>query len=77
MVTPQELCEIEEIKNLRYLYAHYYDGNRTDELVDLFTEDAVCDFGESYGKWVGKERSTGSTPPRQRADAPTTASSTT
>lgn len=55
MVTPEELCEIEEIKNLRYLYAHYYDGNRTDELVDLFTEDAVCDFGESYGKWVGKE----------------------
>ena len=37
MVTPEELCEIEEIKNLRYLYAHYYDGNRTDELVDLFT----------------------------------------
>lgn len=55
MVTIAELCEIEEIKNLRSLYAHYYDGNRIDELVALFTEDAVCDFGENYGKWVGKE----------------------
>lgn len=55
MVTIAELCEIEEIKNLRSLYAHYYDGNRVDELVALFTEDAVCDFGENYGKWTGKE----------------------
>ncbi len=55
MVTPEELCEIEEIKNLRYHYAHYYDGNRVEELVALFTEDAVCDFGEAYGKWEGRE----------------------
>ncbi len=55
MVTIEELCEIEEIRNLRTLYAHYYDGNRVEELVDLFTEDAVCDFGANYGKWVGKE----------------------
>ncbi len=55
MVTIEELCEIEEIRNLRTLYAHYYDGNRVEELVDLFTDDAVCDFGENYGKWVGKE----------------------
>ena len=55
MVTIEELCEIEEIRNLRTLYAHYYDGNRVEELVDLFTDDAVCDFGENYGKWVGRE----------------------
>ncbi len=54
MVTIADLCEIEEIKNLRSLYAHYYDGNRIDELVALFTEDAVCDFGENYGTWTGK-----------------------
>ncbi|MYH67750.1 MAG: hypothetical protein F4152_04105, partial [Dehalococcoidia bacterium] len=42
MVTPEELCEIEEIKEVRYLYTHYYDGQRVEELADLFTEDAVC-----------------------------------
>ncbi len=57
MVTPEELCEIEEIKNLRHLYSHYYDGQRVDELAALFTEDAVCEFGEAFGgNWVGREQ---------------------
>ena len=57
MVTPQELCEIEEIKEVRYLYTHYYDGQRVEELANLFTEDAVCEFGEEYGgNWVGREQ---------------------
>jgi hypothetical protein len=54
-VTLDELLEIEAIKQMRYLYSHYYDGNMLDELVSLFTEDAVCEYGEAFGgDWVGK-----------------------
>jgi len=51
----QELLEIEEIKRVRTLYSHYYDGAKLDRLVSLFTEDAICEFGPEYGgNWVGK-----------------------
>ncbi len=51
----EDLVEVEAIKNLRYLYSHYYDGQDVDRLVDLFTDDAVCEFGPSFGgDWVGK-----------------------
>ena len=53
----QELLETEAIKKLRILYSHCFDGQLLDELVDLFTEDAVCEFGPAYGgDWVGKEQ---------------------
>ena len=51
----QRLIEIEAIKDIRNMYSHYFDGQRTDELADLFTEDAVCEFGAVFGgDWVGK-----------------------
>jgi hypothetical protein len=51
----QRLIEIEAIKDVRIMYSHHFDGQRIDELVDLFTEDAVCEFGGAYGgDWVGK-----------------------
>jgi len=51
----QRLIEIEAIKDVRIMYSHHFDGQRIDELVDLFTEDAVCEFGAAYGgDWVGK-----------------------
>lgn len=51
----EDLIEIEEIKNLRNLYSHYYDGQKVDDLVALFTDDAVCEFGPQFGgDWVGK-----------------------
>ena len=51
----EELLETEAIKKLRVLYSHYFDGNRTEDLVGLFTDDAVCEFGPDYGgDWVGK-----------------------
>ncbi|HJP41043.1 MAG TPA: nuclear transport factor 2 family protein [Dehalococcoidia bacterium] len=57
MVTIEDLVEIEEIKNLRHLYSHYYDGQRVEKLVDLFTDDAVCEFGPQFGgDWVGKAK---------------------
>lgn len=53
----QELSDREEIRNLRVLYGHYYDGQDVNALVDLFTHDAVCEFGPDYGgDWVGKEQ---------------------
>ena len=52
----EDLVEIEAIKNLRHLYSHYFDGKLLDELVGLFSEDAVCEFGPAFGgDWVGRE----------------------
>lgn len=51
----QRLIEIEAIKEIRHLYSHYFDGRRVDDLVALFTEDAVCEFGPMFGgDWVGR-----------------------
>jgi hypothetical protein len=56
-MTIDELLEMEAIKQIRYLYSHYYDGNRLEDLVDLFTDDAICEFGPNFGgDWVGKEQ---------------------
>lgn len=53
----ERLLEIEEIKNLRHLYSHYFDGQDVDALADLFAEDAVCEFGPDYGgDWVGRQQ---------------------
>ena len=55
-MTIEELLEIEEIKNLRIMYSHYFDGGQIDALASLFTEDAVCEFTEDYGgNWVGRQ----------------------
>lgn len=55
-MTLEDLLEIENIKQLRIKYSHFFDGKRIDELSDLFTEDAVCEFGPEYGgDWIGKE----------------------
>ncbi len=55
--TIEELLETEAIKRVRILYSHYLDMGKIDELVDLFTDDGVCEFGPNYGgDWVGKER---------------------
>ncbi len=56
-LTVEELLEVEAIKRVRILYSHYFDMADFDSLVDLFTDDAVCEFGPNYGgDWVGKER---------------------
>ena len=55
-MTPiEEIVEKDAIRELRTLYSHYFDGQDLDALVDLFTDDAVCEFGPDYGgDWVGK-----------------------
>ena len=56
-MTLEELLEKETIKELRVMYCHYFDGKMVDDLVDLFTDDAVCEFGPDYGgDWVGKDQ---------------------
>lgn len=54
-MTLDDLLALEEIRNLRNRYAHYFDANEIDRLGELFTEDSVCEFGEAYGgDWVGR-----------------------
>jgi hypothetical protein len=52
-MTIDDLLEIESIRKLRILYSYYLDAGELDALVDLFTDDAVCEFGP-YGVWTGK-----------------------
>ena len=55
-MTLEDLLEIENIKQLRIKYSHFFDGKRIDELADLFAQDAICEFGQDYGgDWAGKE----------------------
>lgn len=55
-MTIEELLEKEAIKELRIKYCDCYDGMMIDELVDLFTDDAICEFSPDFGgDWVGKE----------------------
>ena len=56
-MTLDELLVKETIKELRIAYSHCFDGKDLDGLVDLFTDDAVCEFGPDFGgDWVGKEQ---------------------
>lgn len=55
MTAIEELLEVEAIRKLRVMYSHHFDGQELAALVDLFTDDAVCEFGPDYGgDWVGK-----------------------
>jgi ketosteroid isomerase-like protein len=55
-MTLEQLLEKEKIKELRISYCDYYDAIKLDELINLFTDDAVCDFGPDFGgEWIGKE----------------------
>jgi SnoaL-like domain len=51
----EELVALEVIKKVKHQYAHNLDAKQLDELVALFTEDAVCEFGRAYGQWTGRD----------------------
>jgi hypothetical protein len=54
-MTLEEMLIKETIKELRIMYSHYFDGKDIDGLANLFTEDAICEFGPDYGgDWVGR-----------------------
>lgn len=47
-------AQIADICDLKYAYSAHLDHHQLDDLVDLFTEDAVCEFGP-YGVWEGRQ----------------------
>lgn len=51
----REFLEIERIRKVKLLYSHLMDTHQIDALADLFTEDAICEFGPEYGTWEGRE----------------------
>jgi ketosteroid isomerase-like protein len=48
------LLDVEEIRQLKNLYGHLYDGGDVAAAMELFTDDAVCEFSPRYGDWIGK-----------------------
>ena len=48
----RELLEVDEIKKLILKYSQLLDSGQIDELAQIFTEDAVCEFGP-FGSWGG------------------------
>jgi SnoaL-like domain len=58
--TPEEtkrlrrLLDIEEIRDVGMLYSQLQDNAYYDRLLDIFTEDALCEFGP-YGTWRGHD----------------------
>lgn len=56
-MTVEDFLEIEQIKQLRSRYSHYYDGLELEKYLDLFTENAVLEADEKHGGRVcGKEQ---------------------
>lgn len=51
----RQLLDKEKIRKLKQLYSHLMDSGQIDALANLFTEDAVCEFGPEYGNWEGRE----------------------
>ena len=48
-----ELRDIEALKNLKARYCHLVDARQWNELAELFTEDATCDYG-FFGVYNGR-----------------------
>ena len=50
----RKLLEVEAIKELRLSYNYLMDLRDLDQLINIFTDDALCEYGP-YGSWSGKE----------------------
>jgi hypothetical protein len=51
--TLNELKDIEALKKLKARYCHLVDARQWNELAELFTEDATCDYG-FFGVYNGR-----------------------
>lgn len=51
----RELMDKEKIRKLKQQYSHLMDSGQVEALANIFTEDAVCEFGPEYGNWEGRE----------------------
>jgi hypothetical protein len=58
--TPEEiadlrkLLEIEKIRKVKNLYSQLMDMRDIDALIDIVTDDCVCEYGP-YGEWRGRQ----------------------
>ena len=50
----RRLLDVDDIKKLGLLYSQLQDHAYLDKLADIFTEDALCEFGP-YGTWNGRQ----------------------
>jgi hypothetical protein len=50
----EKLRDIEALKTLKARYCHLVDAGRWDELAELWTEDATCDYG-FFGRYAGRD----------------------
>ena len=50
----RELLEVDAIRKLGLLYSQLQDHGYLDRLAEIFTVDAVCEFGP-YGVWRGRQ----------------------
>lgn len=46
--------QIEKIRRMRLEYSYYMDARDLDYVANLYTEDALCEFGP-YGSWQGRD----------------------
>lgn len=53
IVALRQLLEIEEVRKVMLLYAHLMDSRDWDAMAQLYTEDAVGEWGP-YGTWHGR-----------------------
>jgi hypothetical protein len=54
-VTPEDLVEIEAIKQLKYRYARCLDQKLWDQMGDLLTEDAVAEYSAGKYRHEGRD----------------------
>lgn len=52
-IDSETLVDLRRIEQLKYDYCWRYDSGDLDGLVELFTEDAVCELGP-FGTWRGR-----------------------
>jgi|SRR5690606_14936144 len=54
-MTPEDLVEIELIRQLKYRYVRLIDTKRWDDLAELFTEDVTASYGGGATTLSGRE----------------------
>ena len=54
-MTPEDLVEIEAIKQLKYAYARLLDTKRWDELAELLAPDATAAYGGGNLNFTGRD----------------------
>jgi len=54
-MTPDDLVEIEQIRQLKYRYVRFIDTKRWDDLGELFTADATASYGGGATERAGRD----------------------